>query len=156
MEMAGATKKMETILVPLDFSEHSEEALEYAVWLGRTFGAKLHLLHCYQVNPGSISPYGPALTVDFTREAREAAVAKLHEWGEKASADGVEVAEHLSQTFPSEGIANAASELEADLIVMGTRGLTGLKHVLLGSVAERTIRLAPCPVLTVSRDDDPS
>jgi nucleotide-binding universal stress UspA family protein len=147
-------KRMETIVVPLDFSEHSEEALEYAMWLGRTFGSKIRLLHCYHVNPGSISPYGPAMPTNFTRELREAAAAKLHEWGEKAGAEGLEVSEHLSQIFPSEGISSAARELDADLIVMGTRGLTGLKHVMLGSVAERTIRSAPCPVLTVNRGDD--
>ena len=55
----------------------------------------------------------------------------------------------LSSMFPSEVIAKTVEEIGADLIVMGTRGLAGIKHVMLGSVAERTIRIAPCPVLTV-------
>ena len=55
----------------------------------------------------------------------------------------------MTPTFPAEAIGRQAEEIGADLIVMGTRGLTGLKHVLLGSVAERTLRVAPCAVLTV-------
>jgi nucleotide-binding universal stress UspA family protein len=65
---------------------------------------------------------------------------------------GVQTEEHLSPLFPPEGIAESAAEVGADLIVMGTRGLTGFKHVLLGSVAERTVRTAPCPVLTVKAE----
>ena len=62
------------------------------------------------------------------------------------------VEQTLTPMLPSEAISSAAQELGADLIVMGTRGLTGLKHVMLGSVAERTIRIAPCPVLTVKAE----
>jgi len=137
------------ILVPVDFSEHSEKAVEMARELARAFDAKLLLLHCYQVNPGAVSPYGIVLPEGFDREVREAAARRLEEWRDKAGADGVDAEARLSSTFPSMGIADMATEEKADLIVMGTRGLSGLKHVLLGSVAERTLRTAPCPVLTV-------
>jgi nucleotide-binding universal stress UspA family protein len=64
----------------------------------------------------------------------------------------VRVTAHLREANPSDAILDVAREIDADLIVMGTRGLTGLKHVLLGSVAERTLRLAPCSVLTVKSE----
>jgi nucleotide-binding universal stress UspA family protein len=62
------------------------------------------------------------------------------------------VQQHIAANFPAEEAAALAGKLGADLIVIGTRGVTGLKHVFLGSVAERTVRLAPCPVLTVKRE----
>jgi nucleotide-binding universal stress UspA family protein len=141
--------RFQKILVPVDFSEHSSEALEVAVTVAKAFGGSLHLLHCYQVQPAGVSPYGIVLPESFDREVREAAARQLDEWREKAEAQGVEAEASLSAMFPSLAIAETASELGCDLIVMGTRGLSGLKHVLLGSVAERTLRAAPCPVLTV-------
>jgi len=86
---------------------------------------------------------------NFEHDIRMAALQRLSEWREKATAQGVRVQEHITAHFPAEEIAAMADHLDIDLIVMGTRGLTGFKHVLLGSVAERTIRLAKCPVLTV-------
>jgi nucleotide-binding universal stress UspA family protein len=141
--------QIRTILVPVDFSPHAERALETAVELAKVFGAKVHLLHCYQINLGGISPYGLAIPENFDRDVRTAAQRKLDEWAEKVKAGGIEVDCLVSPMFPGMTIPSTAEEIGADLIVMGTRGLTGLKHVLLGSVAERTIRVAACPVLTV-------
>ena len=141
------------ILVPVDFSAHSDRALEIARELAKAFGSKLVLLHCYQVNPGAVSPYGIVLPENFDREIREAAARRLEEWREKAAADGVDAEARVSANLPSMGITDAATEEKADLIVMGPRGLSGIKHVLLGSVAERTLRTAPCPVLTVKHSD---
>jgi nucleotide-binding universal stress UspA family protein len=104
------TVGFQRILVPIDFSEHSEQALEMARELAKAFNAKLLLLHCYQVNPGAVSPYGIVLPENFDREVREAAARRLDEWREKASADGVDVEAHLSSTFPSMGIVDAAVE----------------------------------------------
>ena len=139
------------IVVPIDFSEHSQRALDEAVGLALKFDAELHLLHCYQLfSIGAAgAPYNVIPPEDFERAIREGAQQTLSEWRQKASAKKVRVHEHLVAGVPSEGIAELANTLGADLIVMGTRGLSGLKHVLLGSVAERTIRIAPCPVLTV-------
>ena len=85
----------------------------------------------------------------FDRDIREAATRQLEKWRDKVAAEKVEVEAEISPIFPSEAIASTAERIGADLIVMGTRGLSGIKHVLLGSVAERTVRIAPCPVLTV-------
>jgi nucleotide-binding universal stress UspA family protein len=137
------------ILVPIDFSDHSSAALDLAIELARGDGATLHLLHCYPIDPGAISPYGIVLPEGFDRDVREAAGTQLARWADKAAAANVSVEQHLSSMFPAEVIARMADELGADLIVMGTRGLSGLKHVLLGSITERVLRLAKCPVLTV-------
>ena len=142
-------RRIEKILVPVDFSEHSARALEMAIDLAKAFGAGIQLLHCYQIQPLGISPYGIALPEGFDREVRQAAELRVEEWRGKVLQEGIEVEVHLSSRFPSLEISETASEIGADLIVMGTRGLSGIKHVLLGSVAERTLRLARCPVLTV-------
>ena len=141
------------ILVPVDFSEHSERALADAIDLAEQFGAELHLLHCYEIFPdrtGSVLYDAiAALPENYEREIRNAATAQLARWRERATARGVRAELHLVADRPSRGIATCAEKLPADLIVIGTHGLTGLKHVLLGSVAERTVRDAPCSVLTV-------
>jgi nucleotide-binding universal stress UspA family protein len=146
--------RIQTILVPVDFSEHSAKALQLAIDVAKAFGAKIHLLHCYQIQPAGISPYGIVLPESFDRELREAAGLHLNEWREKVTSQGLEAGASLSSMFPSLAISETASEVGADLIVMGTRGLSGIKHVLLGSVAERTLRVAPCPVLTVKSSDE--
>ena len=140
------------ILVPIDFSEHSEKALEFAISLAKGLGARLELLHCYPINPGGISPYGVMLPDDLDREMRDSASARMSEWREKAVSAGLDADLTLTAAFPSEAISATAEAHGVDLIVMGTRGLTGLGHILLGSVAERTIRVAPCPVVTVKND----
>jgi nucleotide-binding universal stress UspA family protein len=144
---------MKTILVPTDFSPHSDKALVVAERLAKLAGGKIHLLHCYQINPGGISPYGIAIPEVFGREVQEAAAKKIADLEQRVAAAGIEVETHLTSRFPSEAVSDLAREIGADLIVMGTRGATGLKHILLGSVAERTLRIAPCPVLTVKESD---
>jgi nucleotide-binding universal stress UspA family protein len=129
-----------TILVPVDFSEHSAKALDLAIDFAKTFRAK---------QPLGVTPYGIVIPESFDREIREAAGRHLGEWREKAAAEGIETEAALSGLFPSIAIGDTAAQIRADLIVMGTRGLSGIKHVMLGSVAERTVRTAPCPVLTV-------
>lgn len=141
------------ILVPVDFSPDSAKALKMAIELAKSFGARIHLIHCYPINVGGISPYGMTPPETFDLELRDAALQKLAEWREKATAEGIQTDETVTPMFPSEAIATLAREKGADLIVMGTRGLTGLKHIVLGSVAERALRIAPCPVLTVKADD---
>ncbi len=142
-----------TILVPVDFSAHSGRALELAMEMAKAFDGQIHLLHCYQINMGGISPYGLALPESFDREVRAAAEAKLGQWAERVKAAGIPVHGHVSPMFPGSVLSATAREISADLIVMGTRGLTGLKHLLLGSVAERTLHTAPCPVLMVKASE---
>jgi len=147
--------RFQNILVPVDFSDHSAKAIEMAVDIAKAFGsAKIHLLHCYQIQPVGISPYGLVVPESFDRDIREAAGRRLDESRQKVEAEGVEVEAKLSAMLPSIAIGDAVSEVDADLVVMGTRGLSGIKHVLLGSVAERTLRTVACPVLTVKSPDE--
>lgn len=141
--------RFQQILVPLDFSSHSAKALDAAIELAKQFKGRIHLLHSYPIYVGAVSPYGIVLPESFDRDCREAAQREIGKWSDKVSAAGVAVETTVTPSPPVEAIERVAEEIDADLVVMGSRGLTGLKHVLLGSVAERTLRTAPCPVLTV-------
>jgi len=144
--------QLRKILVPTDFSVHSAKAIEAAVSLAKAYGGKVHLLHAYHLPMLVGMPDEVVIPPDFWTTVRDTAARKLEKAAQKVKAEGVEVESHLVEFVPSDAIVQAAKDLGVDLIVMGTRGLTGLKHVLLGSVAERTLRLAPCPVLTVKAD----
>lgn len=141
--------KIESILVPMDFSDAAQAAIDYAVRVAKESGAEIHLLHSYPVSPGIATPYGPALPDAVFQSIRSGAEAKLADAKKRVEREGITTTAHLTAEPPSFAISEAAEELGVDCIVMGTRGLSGLKHVLLGSVAERTVRTAPCPVFTV-------
>jgi nucleotide-binding universal stress UspA family protein len=146
--------RIKIVLVPLDFSEYSSAALGLAIELAQTFEARVHLLHAYELPVGVTAAYGVAIPQAVWDGVREAATKRLQTALQGVEAAGVQGETHLVPSTPVEAITETARTLPADLIVMGTRGLTGLKHVLLGSVAERTLRLAPCPVLTVKARAD--
>lgn len=141
------------ILVPTDFSTHAGKAIEHAVELARSFGATVHLLHSYHLPLQLSMPEPAVLPAGFWEDLRKQAETRLTELRNEIEAKGVACQAHASAEPPSQAVLDAAEQLHADLIVMGTRGLTGLKHVLLGSVAERTVRHAPCAVLTVKAED---
>jgi nucleotide-binding universal stress UspA family protein len=144
--------QVRTILVPVDFSDPAAAALDAALELAKRFGARVRLLHVYPIDT-TIYPYGMIISEEVERKLREAAQQKLEEWCERATAAGVDAEATVAPGAPAEAILRMARDLPADLVVMGTRGLSGLKHVMLGSVAERTVRLAPCPVLTLHGGD---
>ena len=141
--------RFKEILVPVDFSEHSAAATETAIEIARAFDSELHLLHSYQIQPGGLSPYGIAIPSSYFNEIRDAAARQLADWQEEHLPAGIPVDASTTSEAPSEAIVTTANKSGADRVVMGTRGLSGFEHVLLGSVAERTVRFAPCPVMTV-------
>lgn len=145
-----------TILVPIDFSPSSARALDTAAGLAERLGAKLVLLHAYHIDI-PLTSYamagGPVIPKGFYDQIRENATTKVAELAEQARKWGVEVTGLAVSEPASIAIVEQAEQLGADLIVMGTRGNTGLKHVFLGSVAERVLRTAPCPVLTIRAAD---
>jgi nucleotide-binding universal stress UspA family protein len=141
--------RFQTLLVPLDFSSHSEKALEYAIAIARRFECQAHLVHARHFPIEVVAPDQVVIPREFRTAAREAVARKLEEALQKVTAAGIKGEVHPSELLPASAITQTAKKIGADLIVMGTRGLTGLKQVLLGSVAERTIRTAPCPVMTV-------
>jgi nucleotide-binding universal stress UspA family protein len=139
------------ILAPTDFSEHAENALRFACGLAQRLGAELHLLHILsEIVPTGPDPLlTPVLPPEYYRESEvqsREALAKLIQpsW---AVPPVVETA--VRWDSPVEGIVTYAREAGVDLIVIATHGRTGLSHVLLGSVAERIVREASCPVLTI-------
>lgn len=140
-----------TILVPTDFSADADKALSTATELATIFGAKIVVIHAYHVDIPMLSPMGGgyALPQGFYEGLRSQATAQIEEIAEKLVAEGIDATGIALHEPASIAIAEQAESLPADLIVMGTRGNTGLKHVVLGSVAERVVRTAPCPVLTV-------
>lgn len=140
---------LKNILVAVDFSPHSRKALEYAIDLAKKFGAKLHLVHAYHLPIQIAMPDQIVIPGNLWADVRDAAARKLDKSAQLVTGASVAVETHLTEAQPSVGIVEVASKIGADLIVMGTRGLSGVKHVLLGSVAERTVRMAHCPVLTV-------
>lgn len=137
------------ILIAIDFSDPSNRALDKAKELAKAFGAKLHLLHAFDIPVPYVTPYEIAIPAEFIEGARKEARTRLTAIVDKVTSEGIDATGHLSESPAHSAIERAAEEVEADLIVMGTRGNTGLKHVLLGSVAERTLRHSPCSVLTV-------
>jgi nucleotide-binding universal stress UspA family protein len=141
--------RFRTLLVPMDFSDHAGLALDLAIELARRGGVTIHLLHAYEIPLGTIPPYGVAVPESLLAQVRDAAARRLAKAAAKVEAAGIACQTHVVHAPAADAIVEAAGSLGADLIVMGTRGLTGIKHVLLGSVAERTARQAPCPVLTV-------
>lgn len=143
--------KINTILVPTDFSAPAEHALSTAMELAKAVDAKIVLLHAYHVDVPVFSTMagGYSLPQSFYDDVLQHATTQLDQIVKKIAADGID-ATGIALCEPAAiAILGQAEELPADLIVMGTRGHTGLKHVVLGSVAERVVRTAACPVLTV-------
>ena len=145
---------MRKILCPVDFSEPSREAVHYAADLAEQFGAELLLLSVYHV-PGYAMPDGvlvagpEALTEIADDVDRQLEVMRA----EAVRRGATNVATESAMGAPHQEIIRVAREGACDLIVIGTHGRTGLKHVLLGSTAEKVVRTAPCPVLTVRTED---
>lgn len=148
------------VLVPTDFSIHAGHALRYAVGLAPQLGVQtILLLHVFELPVMPVPPSGAASGIDaaqLEKMMRESALAALRERAERIDAAGLQVETLASAGAPANRIAEVALEESVDLIVMGTRGRGGLAHVLFGSVAERTLSQAPCPVLTVKATEEES
>ena len=139
------------ICCPIDFSDASRAAMEVAADLARRFEADLMLLHAYPI-PGYTFPDGsvvasPKMMQDLADQAQK----HLEEWRLEAEklVGAPRVTSEKAVGEPAAEILEAAKDTRADLIVMGTHGRTGLEHALMGSIAERVVRRANCPVLTV-------
>lgn len=138
------------IVVAVDFSPESRRAVDHAMAVARHVGAALTLVHVETVPPAI--GVGPQAELPFLRGVLEDDRRQLAELRERLSGQGVEVSHVVATGYPDTAIADAARELHGELVVVGTRGRTGIKRILLGSVAERTIRHADCSVL-VTRGD---
>jgi nucleotide-binding universal stress UspA family protein len=145
------------ILAPTDFSAPSKHAIAYAFELAQRFGATLMLLHVVRAPTypsGGFLPPGMATVLlgEWERQAR----LNLAEMLSESHAAPVEVSRRVVIGNPWRAIIEVAEAEHVDLIVMATHGRSGLSHLVMGSVAERVIRLAPCPVLTIRPPSAPT
>lgn len=146
---ASSPFKLSKILVPIDFSDCSKKALQYALPFAKQFGAAITLLHVVRVNYPIGAEFGAMDFPLLESDLRKSAEKQLADLAEKEIPQSV-TAENLVRTGQEVmEIIAAAKKLESDLIIISTHGRTGLKHILLGSVAENVVRYAPCPVLVV-------
>jgi nucleotide-binding universal stress UspA family protein len=144
-------KLLETILVATDFSPTADVGLSWALGLGRLHGARIHLVHGLLL-PSQMTDFIPS-PPDSGIEIRQAALARLDETANRVRESGIEATSNLLLGVPSQNIIESAQEEKADLIIIGTRGLSGVEHLLLGSTAERVVQRAHCPVLAVHPED---
>ena len=147
-ELAPVILTLKSILVPIDFSKTSQTALEYAVPLAEQFGAKVTLLHAIEPLPYPVGltylPMGEGFPIKPLEE-------KLNKLAKKTIEP-----QHLKEVIVQVGTAfevvtNVARDRKVDLIIITTHGYTGLRHVFMGSTAERVVRHAPCPVFVVRK-----
>lgn len=144
---------IERILVPVDFSPCSRLALQYGIDMAQRFGASLTTLHVYEP---------PHYVGDVMVQLPEKSSVTVHEYVRRQSAqlldelidttaglDDVAFDRRLVSGVPHIAIVDAARDMKADLVIMGTHGRSGLSHLLMGSVVEKVLRQAPCPVLVV-------
>ncbi len=140
------------IVVPTDFSDTARMAFLRALALARESNAEVHVCHAIEFVPPMVSPHEMPMPDDVLAQSRAAAETRLDEVVAEGQSAGVHCEGHLLADRADPGISHLAESLHADLIVMGTRGTGRLRHMLLGSVAERTVRHAPCSVLTVKEE----
>ena len=143
--------ELRRILVPTDFSEHSQNALRYGIALAEKFGARLYLLHVFQdlavYQPDAVNVGPPMLPP--VEELTAAAHNRLNIIVKDQHLEHLQIQTDVREGPPVEEIVDYAHEYQIDLIVIATHGRGWLAHLLLGSVAEKVVRKAPCPVMAV-------
>ncbi|MEO8400112.1 MAG: universal stress protein [Ignavibacteriaceae bacterium] len=144
------TPDIKKVLVPIDFSDYSKGALKYAIDFVKAFNAELILI--YVVEPVIYPPdfsmgqiAMPAVDVEMDKRADE----ELDSLTKKEIPDDTKVKKIVKTGKPFVEIIETASEENVDLIIIATHGHTGVEHILFGSTAEKVVRKAPCPVLTL-------
>ncbi len=140
------------IIVPIDFSDCSRKALEYAAATARAHNSKLTILHVYEES--FIEPYVRAANTEeeaqeIVRGIEQVNESKYDDFLKKIDLSGVEYDKLLRKGIPSNEIVETAREQKAQLIVVGTHGRSGIKHMLIGSDAEEVVRNAPCDIVVV-------
>ncbi len=150
------TPRIERILVPIDFSEMTEAVIEHACYLGRQLGSRLTLMHVVHVPPLAeastwLDPViSPSIEQDIRKQMKEKSTSRMTEIAESCKAEGVETDTVIKIGIPFDEIIKAIGDRDIDLVVMGTHGRTGLSHIIIGSVAERVVRRAPCSVFCIN------
>lgn len=139
------------LLYATDYSEASELALPVAVGLARTYDAELVVLHVAErlVDVVPVAAGVPPIEMDLEAEPSESARERLEEWAEERLPDDVSSSLELVDGDAAEMIVEVADEQDADIVVLGTQGHSRVERFLIGSVTEKVLRRAHCPVLVV-------
>ncbi len=142
--------KIRKILAPIDFSDVSAEALAAATDLARQLGAKMVVLHAVEPVYFAGSMFGPEINVpQLVEEQRRAAESAIQDMVERLKKKQISAIGMVETGVPHDVVLRVAEAKKCDLIVVGTHGRSGVSHLLLGSVAEKLVRSAQCPVLTL-------
>jgi len=151
--------QIRSLLVPVDFSAGSDRAARWATDLAARFGASVTLLHVVElprgldpaslVNPGGSDTIAMVPIGEWAKDSAERRLARL---ARSLRFQGISVDHEIVQGAPVQSILADAEARHPDAIVMGTHGRTGLAHAFMGSVAERVVRAATCPVITLRSD----
>ena len=137
---------LKTILLPVDGSEHSSRAADYAVELSKALGAQLLLVHCHRRFPSVLGePYYQKVVTEIIEGANEL----LEPYRKLLKESGVPFEERILERPAGGAIVEVARVEACDMVIMGSRGRTDLEGLLLGSVTHRVLEAAPCPVLVV-------
>jgi len=149
-QVEGDSMEIRQILAPTDFSEFSMQAVESALAWAQTFGAKLFLLHVIELPAYPIDGFmPPSVGTTLLEDLERQASVDLAQVLPNTAQGTVEVIRQVVVGNPYSKIIEMAATEKVDLIVMATHGRTGLSHLVMGSVAERVVRTAPCAVLTM-------
>ena len=155
--MTSTRLAIKRILCPTDLSDFSDRALRRAVRLAGWFGARVTALHVVSRLESALPTDGGGTFVtvaeDILRAQRQRRKEELDEFLQRLLAQGAPIESKVVEGDAWRAIRSEAEALPADLVVMGTHGRSGFEHLLLGSVAEKVLRTAPCPVLTVGRKE---
>ena len=152
--------KIQSILVPVDFSPSSRAALDHAMYLAGKFGSKVTVLHSWDL-PGYLHPdltvWSGDVSASLMEHARKDAEQCMVEFLDDAKlSDDERVSSRVVSGAPYSSVIAAIEEGGYDLVIMGTHGRTGVAHLVMGSVAEKVVRHCPCPVMTVRAAEAPA
>ena len=139
--------RIRMIIMPTDFTNNSGHVLNYASEIAKKFHAKVLIMHV--IDPFTYSVTDAMQVIDHYVPLKTIAQPMVEDLQKRLKKRCVKSSTFITKGTPYLEIIRKARQTRADLIVMGTHGRTGAKHLLMGSVAERVVRLAPCPVLTV-------
>lgn len=143
-------KQFTRILIAIDFSENSECAFDYALTLATQFNAELTIIHIINEPVDLRGFYVPHISFEqLEKEIEESAVKMMETFCSSRLGSFTNYKTEIVTGIPSDEITAAAARIDASLIVLGTHGRTGLDRILFGSTAERVVRTAGCPVLTI-------
>ncbi|MGB0896344.1 MAG: universal stress protein [Flavobacteriaceae bacterium] len=145
---------MKKILVPTDFSEGAESALKVAAQLAKKYDSELHVIHLLELPFDMVDPMHETSELPEAMFFMKLAHQKFEAFLDKPYLDGVDVYEGIQNNAAFEGIIDTAHDKDIDLIVMGSRGASGFKEMVIGSNTEKVVRTSDVPVLVIKREDE--